>query len=106
MEKKWLVAVTLAGALSVPVAALAHAGHLHKVMGTVSSVEGNHVTVKTTDGKIVIITFDTKTSVTRGKTKLDASAVKAGERVVVEGTEARNMIAARTVRLGPAAAAR
>ena len=100
MRKKWLVAVAVAGALIVPVAARAHGGHLHKVMGTVSSVQGNQVTVRTTDGKTVVIMLDSKTTITRGKTKLNGSAVKAGERVVVEGTEAKQMIAAKTVRLG------
>lgn len=100
MRKKWLIALAVAGMLIVPGAARAHPGHTHKIMGTVSGVEGDRVTVKTTDGKTVTIVLDVKTSVTRGKTKLDPSAVRAGERVVVEGTEAKNVIAARTVRLG------
>ena len=104
MPKKWLIAIAFAGALIIPVAAGAHAGHLHKVMGTVSSIEGNHVIVKTTDGKAVSIMLDAKTTVTRGKTKLDSSAVKAGDRVVVEGTETKDTIAAKTVRLGTAPA--
>jgi hypothetical protein len=73
------------------------------VIGTVASVEGNHVTVKTTDGKSVMIMLDGKTVITRGKAKLDATAVKAGERVVVEGTEEKQMITAKTVKLGAAA---
>jgi hypothetical protein len=42
--------------------------------------------------------------VTRGKTKLDAAAVKVGERVVAEGIEEKEMIMAKTVKLGGAAA--
>jgi hypothetical protein len=105
MNKQWIVAIALAGALVVPAVARAHEGHPHKVMGTVSSVDGNHVMVKTTDGKTVMVMLDRKTTVTRGKTKLDATAVKVGERVVAEGTEEKEMIVAKTVKLGEVAAA-
>ena len=104
MNKKWIIAVALAGTLGVPAIARAHEGHAHKVMGTVSSVEGNHVMVKTTDGKTVMVMLDAKTAITRGKTKLDAAAVTVGERVVAEGIEEKKMIVAKTVRLGEAAA--
>ena len=104
MNEKWIIAVAIAGALLVPTVASAHEGHAHKVMGTVSSVEGNHVTVKTTDGKTVMVMLDAKTAITRGKTKLDAAAVTVGQRVVAEGIEQKKMIVAKTVRLGEAAA--
>src|SRR2546425_10657661 len=103
MNKKWITAVALAGALVVPAVAHAHEGHAHKVMGTVSSVDGNHVMVKTTDGKTVMVMLDAKTTITRGKTKLDAAAVKVGERVVAEGMEENKMIMAKTVKLVEAA---
>jgi hypothetical protein len=65
-------------------------------MGTVSSVEGNNIMVKTADGKTVMVMLDAKTAVTRGKTKLDATAVKVGERVVAEGIEEKEMIKSRS----------
>src|SRR2546422_8096605 len=104
MNKKWITAVALAGALVVPAVARAHEGHAHTVMGTVSGVEGNHVMVQTTDGKTVMVMLDAKTAITRGKTKLDADAVKVGEQVVAEGIEEKEMIMAKTVKLGGAAA--
>jgi hypothetical protein len=73
-------------------------------MGTVSSVDGNNVTVKTTDGKTVMVMLDKKTTITRGTAKLDVAAVKVGDRVVAEGMEEKNMIMATTVKLGAAAA--
>src|SRR5438876_8658428 len=100
MNRKWIVALALAGALVVPAVVRAHEGHAHKVMGTVSSVEGNNVMVKTADGKTVMVMLDKKTAITRGKTKLDAAAVKVGDRVVAEGMEEKDMIMAKTVRLG------
>ena len=104
MNKKWIAAVVLVGTLVVPAAARAHEGHAHKVMGTVSSVEGNSVMVKTTDGKTVMVMLDAKTAVTRGKTKLDAAAVKVGQRVVAEGIEEKQMIMAKTIKLANVAA--
>jgi hypothetical protein len=100
MNKKWIVAVALAAALVVPTVARAHEGHAHKVMGTVSQVDGNNIMVKTADGKTMMVMLDAKTAVTRGKTKLDATAVKVGERVVAEGMEEKDMIMAKTVKLG------
>lgn len=108
MRKNWIIAAVIAGALVLPVVAGAHGGHTHKVMGTVASVDGTHVVVTTTDGKTMIVMLDTKTAVTRGKTKLDAAAVKVGERVVVEGTEQNKTVTAKTIKLGetPAATAK
>ena len=104
MNKHWIVVIALAGMLVVPAVARAHEGHAHKVMGTVSSVDGNNVTVKTTDGKTVMVMLDKKTTITRGTAKLDVAAVKVGDRVVAEGMEEKNMIMATTVKLGGAAA--
>ena len=104
MSRKWVIGAILATALVIHVAARAHQGQAHKMMGTVSSVEGNHVVVKTTDGKTVMVMLDSKTTITRGKTKLDATALKVGERVVVEGTEDKDMVTAKIVKLGQLAA--
>ncbi len=62
--------------LLVPAAARAHEGHVHKVMGTVSSIDGSSVMVKGTDGKSVMVMLDAKTKITRGEKALDASALK------------------------------
>lgn len=104
MKKHWIVAVALAGFLVAPALVRAHEGHAHKVMGTVSSVEGNNVMVKTADGKTVMVMLDAKTAVTRGRTKLTVAAVKVGDRVVAEGMEEKEMIMATTVKLGEVAA--
>jgi hypothetical protein len=104
VNKKSIIAAAIAAAVLVPTGLRAHQGHAHKVMGTVSSVDGDHVTVKTKDGKTVMVMLDAKTAVTRGKTKLDAAAIKVGERLVVEGTEEKNMMVAKTVKLGTVAA--
>jgi hypothetical protein len=103
--KKWMIGLTmLTLAFVLPAVARAHEGHDHKVMGTVSSIDGKNLMVKTTDGKTVMVMLDAKTKITQGKTKVQASAVKIGDRVVAEGPEEKEMITAKTLQLGTAAA--
>jgi hypothetical protein len=103
--KKWIVAAALlAAAVVAPRLARAHEGHAHKVLGTVSSIDGTNLMVKTTDGKTVMVMMDAKTKITQGKTKLDAKALKVGDRVVAEGPEDKEMIMAATVQVGTAPA--
>jgi hypothetical protein len=95
-----MMALALAALLLLPVTARAHEGHPHKVMGTVASVQGSHVEVKGTDGKVVMVMLDDKTTITRGKTKLDATALKVGERVSIEYMQEKSMNMAKAVKLG------
>jgi hypothetical protein len=107
--KTWLITgLIIAAVLVVPAVSRAHEGHAHKVMGTISSVDGKNLMVKTTDGKTVMVMLDAKTKITQGKNKVDASALKVGERIVAEGPEEKEIITATTVQLGtaPAAAAK
>jgi hypothetical protein len=106
MLKKSVVTIALAGALVIPSAARAHEGHTHKVMGTVSSIDGKNVTVKTTDGKTVTVVLGAKTKITQGKRTVEATALKVGDRLVAEGTEDKAMFLARTLRLGEVPAPR
>ena len=105
MSRKWIVAIALVGALAVPVVGWAHGGHAHKVMGTVESIDGNHVMVKTKDGKTVMVMLDAKTKIMQGKTKLASTALKVGDRVVAEGAQEKDMLAAAKVQVGAAPAA-
>jgi len=100
MSRKVFLAVLLAAALFIPAAVSAHEGHVHKAMGTVQSISGPHVTVKTTEGKTVTVMLDAKTKITQGKTVLQATALKVGDRIVAEGIEHDEMIMAATVKVG------
>lgn len=102
MTRTWIVLIVLVGMFAVPGLARAHEGHEEKITGTVSSVDGNNVMVKTTAGKSVMVMMDAKTKITRGKTKVDATALKVGERIVATGPEEKQMIMAKSVQL-PAA---
>ena len=100
MSGRWLIGVAFAAVLLMPALARAHEGHAHKIMGTISSIDGFNWTVKTTDGKTVKVVLDGKTTLTRGKAKLNAAAAKVGDRVVVQGTEVKTTITAKTIQLG------
>ena len=104
MSRKWIVGMALVGALAIPVAARAHGGHTHKVMGTITGVAGSNVVVKSTDGKSVVVVLDAKTAITRGKTKLDVTALKAGERVSIDYMQEKDTNMAKAVKLGTASA--
>ena len=109
--KKWIIGVALLAAVVIaPRMARAHEGHEHTVMGTIASIDGTNLMVKTADGKQTMVMMDAKTKITQGKTKVDAKALKVGDRVVAKGAEEQSMIMATTVQVGtapvPAAAAK
>jgi hypothetical protein len=105
MSRKYIISTALVAIVALPIVALAHGGHVHKVMGTVTANENNQLSVRTQDGKTVTIVLNDKTAVLRGKTKLDLTALKAGERVVVDTGDGRAPVTAREVKLGEVAAA-
>lgn len=98
-----IATVLFAAALVFPAASYPHEGHVHKVMGTISSIDGKNLMVKGTDGKTVMVMLDAKTKITQGKNKVAAATLKVGDRVVAEGKEEKEMIMAETVKVGETA---
>jgi hypothetical protein len=80
---KTVLFLVLAAALLVPAVPLAHPGHDHKLMGTITSIDKNKVVVKTTEGKDMTFEITPLTTFKRGKQKGTATDLKAGLRVVV-----------------------
>jgi hypothetical protein len=80
---KTALLLALATALLVPAVPLAHPGHDHKLMGTITSIDKNKVVVKTTEGKDMTFEITPLTTFKRGKQKGIATDLKAGLRVVV-----------------------
>lgn len=80
--KPFLFAV-LALSLLAPALPMAHPGHDHKLMGTITSIDKNKVVVKTTEGKDMTFEILPTTSFKHGKDKGMQSELKAGMRVVV-----------------------
>jgi len=97
--KQWMTVLMVCSALLVPAVARAHEGHLHNALGTVASIELPHVNLKTTDGKTLMVMLDKETTVTRGKTKVEASALKVGERISVDYMEDKGMNMAHAIKL-------
>ena len=80
--KQFLFAV-LALSLLVPALPLAHPGHDHKLMGTITSIDKNKVVMKTTEGKDMTFEIVPTTTFKMGSKKGMQSDLKAGMRVVV-----------------------
>jgi hypothetical protein len=96
-----LTTLALAAVSFVP--ALAHEGHDHKVLGTVTEITATHLTVKAVkDGAVSVIAFAPTTKVSRGKTKLAATDIKVGDRVVVNIGSGKAPLTAKAVELGGA----
>jgi hypothetical protein len=111
MNRRFLIAATLAMALALPTYGRAHEGHLHKVMGTVATLHDNHLEVKATDGKSAAITLNEKTKILRGRTRAKPEDIKPGERVVVtametKGKDGKTMMIATEIRLPEAVASK
>ena len=106
MNRNWISALVLACMLIVPAAVRAHDGHMHKALGTVASITGEQVDIKTTDGKSLTVMLDKKTTLTRGKETLDVTALKIGERVSVDYMEKNKVKTAHAIKLATATTAK
>jgi hypothetical protein len=102
MNRRRTIGMLLGLAIALSVHVVAHEGHTHKILGTIVSLQGDHLDVKTTEGKTVTVTLDSKTSILRGTAKQDRAALKPGERVSVEATEQKKVMIASSVKLGTA----
>ena len=101
MSRKWIIGV-FALALAVPAAVYAHAGHVHKVMGTVMARDAKHVEVKTPSGEVLSIAVNDKTAVVRAKKKIAFDEVQTGRRVVVDIGDGEDPLIAREIEVGAA----
>jgi hypothetical protein len=83
----------------LPTIASAHGGEEH-VIGTVATISGASVEVKTTAGKMVEVGFDAKTTFARAKQTIQKSDIKVGDRVVIHAVEVNEKLVAHTVEIG------
>lgn len=79
---------------------LAHEGHDHKVMGTVTMAAADHVMLKTTEGKDLMIQVTKDTKVTKDKQAMRAQDIKVGARVVVTAIEEKEQMKAKEIQVG------
>jgi hypothetical protein len=102
-----VVAVVVMGRVA-PIGA--HAGHEHKLMGTVTMVGADHVMFKDKDGKTVTVFLKSDTKILQGKTAMKLGDIKANQRIVVGAVEVEEKGKARmeanSIELGGAPAAK
>ena len=100
-------AVLAAVFLMAPIAGMAHEGHEHKLMGTVTAVQadGNRVEIKTVKGDVAAFLVNADTKFLKGTSAAARTALTPGTRVVAEGKMVDNVLVATTVRIGGAAEA-
>ena len=81
-------------------ALLAHEGHDHKVMGTVTMAAADHVMLKDKDGKDVTIKI-TKDTRVKANPVLKVEDIKPGTRVVVTAVEEKDKtLTAKNIEVG------
>ena len=94
---KNFILAALVLAVLAPVASFAHPGHEHKIMGTITAIDGNKVSMKTTEGKEVVVSVTPTTSFKRGKAKGAQSDLKVGLRVVVNAGDGAEPMKAKEI---------
>jgi hypothetical protein len=81
IRRVMLAACVWLALVSPPV--VAHEGHDHKILGTVTMAAADHLMLKDKTGKDVTVHITSATKVTRDKKPAAAAEIKAGMRVVV-----------------------
>ena len=105
---KRIAAIVLALVVLAPATAvrlLAHEGHQHRVMGTVTMAAADPVMVTAKDGTDVTVKVTNDTKV-KAKPALKVEEIKPGTRVVVTAIEQKDKsMAAKTIEVGAGSAA-
>jgi hypothetical protein len=109
MTRRLMFAV-LATLAVFPVAGLAHEGHDHRVLGTVTMVASDHVMLKDPENKDVTVYLNRETKFLRDKKPAKAEDIRAGLRVVITATTVKEntveKMVAKLIELGPAPSTR
>jgi hypothetical protein len=99
------LALTVIACVGSGTAALAHPGHDHKVLGTVTMAAADHVMVKDKAGKDVTVHINADTNVVMAKKPMKVDDVKAGMRVVITAVTVKendaDKLVAKTIELAP-----
>ena len=103
-----LAALTLVAAL--PLRAMAHEGHDHKVLGTVTMAAADHVMLKDKDNKDVTVDLTREAKVLKDKKPMKVEDIKTGLRVVITAVTVKEnsveKMVAKQVELGAAQSSR
>lgn len=109
MTRRLILAVFAALAV-FPLQALAHEGHDHKVLGTVTMAAPDHVMVKDTNNKDVTVYLTRETKVLKDKKPMRVEDIRTGLRVVITATTVKEnnveKMVAKLIELGAAQSTR
>lgn len=105
MTKRFALIAVVLGILGfgARVNLVAHEGHDHKVMGTVTMAMADHVMLKDTAGKDVTVHVNKDTKV-KAKPAIKVTEIKPGTRVVITGEMEKDQLIAKTIEVGAVAA--
>lgn len=105
MTRRLILATTTAIVITVALSgvAIAHPGHEHKIMGTVTMAAADHVMLKDKDGKDATVSINKDTKFIRAKKAMKVSDMKVGMRIVVTAVTDANddKSVAKVIELGP-----
>ena len=107
MTRRSALALTLALILGAGTTALvmAHPGHDHKVLGTVTMAAADHVMVKDKAGKDVTVYINAETKVVAAKKPAKVEDIKNGMRVVITAVTVKEKdaekLVAKNIEIGP-----
>ena len=105
-----LIFAMLAVMVILPLSAVAHEGHDHRVLGTVTMAASDHVMLKDTDSKDVTVFLNRETKILRDKKPAKVEDIRAGLRVVITAVVVREnnaeKMVAKVIELGPAQSTR
>lgn len=104
MTRRLAVALlVLLGLVVLPSASLlAHEGHPHKMMGTVTMAAPDHLMMKTTDGKDATVQINGETKITKAKKPMKVEDLTPGLRVVVTAVTLKAVTTAKAIEIGSA----
>ena len=99
MKKAIVVASMIGMLVALAGRVLAHEGHEHKMMGTVTAVDAAHLDMDSKDGGKVSIVLTKDTKCFKGSAPAAVSDIKVGDRVVVSAVEAGKKMVAHEIRM-------
>ena len=94
---KNLILAALVLAVLVPATSFAHPGHEHKLLGTITAIDNNKISMKTTEGKDAVFTVTPLTTFKSGKGKGAQGDLKVGLRIVVNAGDGAEPMKAKEV---------
>src|SRR5687767_13849030 len=98
MSKLLRILLVLCVALvATPALAVAHPGHDHKIMGVITTIDGDFVTIKTTKGQERSFEITPKTNILRGKLAGARADLVIGLRVIVNVGDGHEPLKAKSV---------